>query len=57
LVAPPLDTFMTPRPLVEGVDRVGDPIAVLPTVFHLLWSGLLRTDLTARLDATSLATA
>jgi hypothetical protein len=44
-------------PLVEGVDGVGGPIAVLPTVFHLLWSRQLRTDLSARLDATSLVSA
>jgi hypothetical protein len=54
LVTPLLDTFATARPLIEGVDRVGDPIAVLPTAFHLLWSGLLRTDFTVRLDSTSL---
>ncbi|OWV04731.1 hypothetical protein B5D80_19635 [Micromonospora wenchangensis] len=33
--------------LMEGVRRVGDPIAVLPTVFHLLWRQVLRTDLDA----------
>ncbi|QWF85652.1 TnsA-like heteromeric transposase endonuclease subunit [Amycolatopsis sp. CA-230715] len=49
-----LGTFMTPMPLIAGVDRVGDRTAVLPTLFHLLWLGLLRTDLHARLDETSL---
>ncbi|MFI9740764.1 TnsA-like heteromeric transposase endonuclease subunit [Nocardia sp. NPDC052278] len=29
-----------------GVAAVGDPIVVLPTVFHLLWSGRLAADLT-----------
>ncbi|WP_233304269.1 TnsA-like heteromeric transposase endonuclease subunit [Pseudonocardia terrae] len=54
LVAPLLDVFATARPLVEGAARVGDPIAVLPTLFHLLWSGRLATDMTARLESTSL---
>jgi hypothetical protein len=57
LVATLLEVFATARPLIEGTRRVGDPIAVLPTVFHLLWTGLLHTDLTARLDTTSLVSA
>jgi hypothetical protein len=56
-VATPLEVFTTARPLIEGADRVGDPIAVLPTVFYLLWRGLLRTDLTTRLDTASLVSA
>jgi hypothetical protein len=35
--------------LVEGAGSVGDPIAVLPTLYHLLWSGELVADLTTRL--------
>ncbi|SCG72456.1 hypothetical protein GA0070613_5085 [Micromonospora inositola] len=31
--------------LMEGARHVGDPIAVLPTLFHLLWRQVLRTDL------------
>ncbi|MCX5097544.1 hypothetical protein OOK36_54825 [Streptomyces sp. NBC_00365] len=28
---------------------MGDPLAVLPTLFHLLWCGDLHTDLTVPL--------
>ncbi|MFD0142882.1 MULTISPECIES: TnsA-like heteromeric transposase endonuclease subunit [unclassified Streptomyces] len=37
--------FARPRPLVEGVRRLGDPIAVWPAVFHALWSGALSASL------------
>ncbi|WP_318212870.1 TnsA-like heteromeric transposase endonuclease subunit [Streptomyces sp. SJL17-1] len=36
-----VDEFERPRPLVEGVAAVGDPIEVLPVAFHALWAGLL----------------
>ncbi len=36
-----VDEFEWPRPLVEGVAAVGDPIEVLPVAFHALWAGLL----------------
>jgi hypothetical protein len=52
-----IEAFTPPRPLLEGVSGVGEPIAVLPAAFHLLWSGLLRTDLTIRLDSESWVTA
>ena len=29
--------FATPTPLMAGAEAVGDPIAVLPVLFHLLW--------------------
>lgn len=38
--------FALPRPLAEGVAVVGDPLQVLPAVYHALWSGAL----TIRLD-------
>ncbi|MFF0366445.1 TnsA-like heteromeric transposase endonuclease subunit [Micromonospora sp. NPDC005087] len=31
--------------LMDGARQVGDPIAVLPTLFHLLWRQVLHTDL------------
>jgi hypothetical protein len=31
--------------LLEGARRVGDQIAVLPVLFHLLWRRVLTTDL------------
>ncbi|PSL42909.1 hypothetical protein B0I31_1343 [Saccharothrix carnea] len=37
--------FSTPRPLLEGVEWVGEPIAVLPVAYHLLWRGQLRCKL------------
>lgn len=54
LVAPLLDVFAAPQPLMQGVELVGEPIAVLPTAYHLLWAGALRTELATRLEATSL---
>src|SRR6185312_17240923 len=29
--------FATPRPLMAGAAAAGDPIAVVPVLFHLLW--------------------
>ena len=29
--------FATPMPLMVGAEAAGDPIAVLPVLFHLLW--------------------
>jgi hypothetical protein len=37
--------FAEPRPLVAGAAAVGDPVVVLPTLFHLMWSGALTADL------------
>ncbi|MET8117322.1 TnsA-like heteromeric transposase endonuclease subunit [Streptomyces prasinus] len=37
--------FGNPRPAVEAVRELGDPIAVWPAVFHALWSGVLRVRL------------
>jgi TnsA-like endonuclease N terminal len=37
--------FATPTPLMAGADGVGDPIAVLPVLFHLLWLHELAVDL------------
>lgn len=34
-----------PVPLLQGAEAAGDPVVVLPTVFHLLWTGVLRCDL------------
>ncbi|MET9965057.1 TnsA-like heteromeric transposase endonuclease subunit [Streptomyces sp. NPDC006356] len=38
-----------PRGLLAGVGAVGDPIAVLPVLFHLLWCRDLAVDLEAGL--------
>jgi hypothetical protein len=42
--------FWSPAPLVSQAAEVGDPIAVLPVVFHLLWQGLLAADLSRPLS-------
>jgi hypothetical protein len=39
--------FGQPTRLLAGAHEVGDPIAVLPVLFHLLWRRDLHTDLTA----------
>lgn len=46
LTAAVREAFTRPRPLIEGAEAVGDPIEVLPAVFHALWHG----HLTAPLD-------
>ncbi|MEU3365147.1 TnsA-like heteromeric transposase endonuclease subunit [Streptomyces pseudogriseolus] len=40
-----LEAFGSPRPAVEAVRELGDPIAVWPAVFHALWNGVLRVRL------------
>ncbi|GAA1623457.1 TnsA-like heteromeric transposase endonuclease subunit [Nonomuraea maheshkhaliensis] len=40
-----LEVFVEPVRLIDGVEQVGDPIAVLPTLFHLLWQQELAVDL------------
>ncbi|MGW9249991.1 TnsA-like heteromeric transposase endonuclease subunit [Streptomyces badius] len=37
-----VEVFGSPRPAVEAVRELGDPIAVWPAVFHALWNGVLR---------------
>ena len=49
LAAKLLEVFAGGRPLLEGVRPIGDPIAVFPVVFQLLWRSQLLTDLTAPL--------
>lgn len=39
------EAFAAPRPLLEGVETVGDRLAVLPSLFHLMWSQVLTADL------------
>jgi hypothetical protein len=49
--------FTQPTPLMDGAVLLGDPLASLPTVFHLLWCGRLGADLTVPLSESSLVTA
>lgn len=37
--------FAGPLPLMVGAEEAGDPIAVLPVLFHLLWRQELVADL------------
>ena len=44
-----VDAFASPRPLLAGALAVGDRIAVLPSLFHLMWAGILSADLESSL--------
>src|SRR5271165_5269588 len=46
-----VDVFTGPVPLMPGAAEAGDPIAVLPVLFHLLWRHILTADLAVRLTA------
>jgi len=49
-----LELFARPAPLLAGASRAGDPIAVLPVLFHLLWQRRLDVTLTDPLHVDSL---
>jgi len=49
-----LKAFAEPAPLMTGAAAAGDPLAVLPVLFHLMWRHVLQADLAARLTAESL---
>ncbi|MFE7107589.1 TnsA-like heteromeric transposase endonuclease subunit [Streptomyces sp. NPDC057575] len=49
-----LAAFAEPQPLMAGASAVGDPIRVLPVLFHLLWSHGLTADVSVPLHALSL---
>lgn len=40
------EVFARPWELLDGARAVGDPVAVLPVLFHLLWTRELSADLT-----------
>ncbi|MFD0567832.1 TnsA-like heteromeric transposase endonuclease subunit [Kitasatospora saccharophila] len=44
-----LDVFAEPALLRSGAARLGDPLLVLPVLFHLLWNGDLVADLAGEL--------
>jgi len=46
--------FAVPVPLMAGAAAVGDPIATLPVLFHLLWRGELAADLSVPLGERTL---
>ena len=49
-----LEAFAEGRPLLAGVAQAGDPLAVLPVAYHLLWRRELSCDLSVLLDGTSM---
>ncbi len=48
-----LKVFAEPVPLMAGAVAAGDPMAVLPVLFHLMWRHVLTADLAVRLTAES----
>lgn len=49
------ETFTEPAPLLDGAAAAGDPVAVLPVLFGMLWRGELTADLRShRLAPTTL---
>lgn len=48
-----LQAFAEPAPLLTGAEAAGHPIVVLPVLFHLLWTGRLRTELSTPLSEIS----
>lgn len=51
-----VEIFATPLGLMDGAARVGDPIAVLPVLFNLLWSQTLAADLKRPMSEMSVVT-
>lgn len=52
-----MSVFSKPAGLLDGARAVGDPIAVLPVAFHLLWTRALQADLASvPLSSTTLVT-
>lgn len=49
-----LEAFACGMPLLAGVSRVGDPVAVLPAAYHLLWRRELACDLSVLLGSASM---
>jgi hypothetical protein len=50
-----LKAFGEGRPLLAGASQVGDPVAVLPVAYHLLWHRDLACDMSVLLGSTSIA--
>jgi hypothetical protein len=49
-----LEVFAMDRPLLAGALEAGDPIAVLPVIYHLLWQRELGCDLSVLLGRNTL---
>lgn len=48
-----MEAFARPRALMTGAEMTGDPLGVLPVLYHLLWRGLLRVELAVALHEAS----
>ncbi|MFF7797434.1 hypothetical protein [Streptomyces olivaceus] len=48
------EVFAEPLPLMDGAGAAGEPLAVLPVLFHLLWSQELAVEISTPLHAGSL---
>jgi hypothetical protein len=51
------EAFAAPTPLMAGAEAVGDPIAVLPVLFHPLWRHDVAADLSVPLHPDTVVTA
>ena len=40
-----IQVFTEPKPLMRGARLAGDPVAVLPVLYHLLWKHMLVTEI------------
>ena len=49
-----LEAFTPGMPLLPGASQVGDPVAVLPVAYHLLWRRELACDLSVLLGSASM---
>ena len=50
-----LEAFTPGMPLLPGAAQVGDPVAVLPVAYHLLWRRELACDMSVLLGSASMA--
>ncbi|WP_324605627.1 hypothetical protein [Streptomyces niger] len=57
MAAAVVEAFKVARPLAEGAAAVGDPLQVLPAVYHALWCGRLTVPLDEPLQEQTLVAA
>jgi hypothetical protein len=51
-----LAAFVDPTPLLAGAEQAGDPITVLPALYHLIWAQNLRVNVDQPLRVDTLVT-
>jgi hypothetical protein len=47
------EVFAAGEQLLPGAERAGDPIGILPVLFHLMWRGELLADLSVPMADTT----